>query len=207
MACSEPCGSRPRSRCGSSGPYSGSSTVAGNRTGCCGARSMDFRSTLSLSRSTASLSAGSIRRSALIGFFPDWFASPQTDAAQRAPGRVPSLGRRRGCIAVETGQVLGSTRFLDAGEPPVSSRPGSAAANQCGTISSNPSRPSMVLGLHGMLITTFPDKCPRTLPRVSQPSATCHSARFCRARHCSCITAVSAPWHKPSGRVPHLVSA
>jgi rhamnosyltransferase subunit B len=124
----------------------------------------DFRSTLALPPVARVLSRWLHSPQCVIGFFPDWFAPPQTDwppnvhlvgfplwdGASDAPSaraRLPDAARD----------------FLDAGEPPVIVTPGSAAATMQDYFTESIAAVHG-LGLRAMLITNFPAQLPRALP-------------------------------------------
>jgi UDP:flavonoid glycosyltransferase YjiC (YdhE family) len=124
----------------------------------------DFRATLGLSPVTRVLERWIHSPACVIGFFPDWFAPPQTDWPPNVHlvgfplwdggGRVPSTESR----------LPGDARdFLDAGEPPVIVTPGSAAATMHDYFIESVAA-IRGLGLRGMLITNFPGQLPATLP-------------------------------------------
>jgi UDP:flavonoid glycosyltransferase YjiC (YdhE family) len=124
----------------------------------------DFRSTLGLPPVTRVLERWIHSPACVIGFFPDWFAPPQTDWPPNVHlvgfplwdggGHVPSIESR----------LPGKARdFLDAGEPPVIVTPGSAAATMQDYFIESVAAIHR-LGLRGMLITNFPGQLPATLP-------------------------------------------
>ena len=125
----------------------------------------DFRSTLGLPPVSRVLSGWIHSPQCVIGFFPDWFASPQPDwppnvhlvgfplwdgASQGSPGesRLPAEARN----------------FLESGEPPVVVTPGSAAATLEDYFTESIAA-IHGLGLRAMLITNFRDQLPASLPR------------------------------------------
>jgi rhamnosyltransferase subunit B len=124
----------------------------------------DFRSTLSLSPVDRVLKRWIHSPQCVIGFFPDWFASPQTDW----PPNVHLVGfplwdGGGDASPWETGQSSAARDFLDAGEPPVVVTPGSAAATMRDYFIQSVAA-IHGLGLRGMLITNFPGQVPATLP-------------------------------------------
>ena len=124
----------------------------------------DFRATLGLSPVTRVLQRWIHSPACVIGFFPDWFAPPQTDW----PPNVHLVGFPLwdgGGHATSAGSRLpaGARDFIEAGEPPVIVTPGSAAATMHDYFIESVAA-LHGLGLRGMLITNFPAQLPATLP-------------------------------------------
>jgi rhamnosyltransferase subunit B len=128
----------------------------------------DFRSTLGLRPIGRILKHWIHSPQCVIGFFPDWFAAPQTDW----PPNVHLVGfplwdggGNGGGKASpwESGQSSAARAFLTAGEPPVVVTPGSAAATMPDYFAQSVAAIA-ALGLRGMLITNFPGQLPATLP-------------------------------------------
>lgn len=124
----------------------------------------DFRSTLGLPPIDRILKRWIHSPQCVIGFFPDWFASPQTDW----PPNVHLVGfplwdGGAGASPRETRESETARNFLGAGEPPVIVTPGSAAATM-GAYFAESVAAIHDLGLRGMLITNFPGQVPATLP-------------------------------------------
>ncbi len=124
----------------------------------------DFRSTLGLSPVSRLLGRWIHSPACVIGFFPDWFAPPQTDW----PPNVHLVGfplwdGGRPLSSGGSGLPGEARDFLDAGEPPVVVTPGSAAATLQDYFRESVAA-IHALGLRGMLITNFPGQLPATLP-------------------------------------------
>ena len=124
----------------------------------------DFRSTLGLPPVTRVLQRWIHSPACVIGFFPDWFAAPQTDW----PPNVHLVGFPLwdgGGDASSVALPLSAEArdFLDAGEPPVIVTPGSAAATLEDYFTESVAA-IRGLGLRAMLITNFPEQLPATLP-------------------------------------------
>jgi rhamnosyltransferase subunit B len=122
----------------------------------------DFRATLSLSPVTRVLQRWIHSPQCVIGFFPDWFAPPQSDW----PPNVHLVGFPLwdgGADASSQETAAEARDFLDAGEPPVIVTPGSAASTMHDYFVESIAA-LHGLGLRGMLITNFPGQLPATLP-------------------------------------------
>lgn len=94
----------------------------------------------------------------VIGFFPDWFASPQADW----PPETHLVGFP---LWDSGGEALPSDahEFLEAGEPPVVFTPGSAAATMHRYFRESVEA-ARELGVRSMLVTNFPEQVPTDLP-------------------------------------------
>jgi rhamnosyltransferase subunit B len=122
----------------------------------------DFRATLGLSPVTRVLQRWIHSPQCVIGFFPDWFAPPQSDW----PPNVHLVGFPLwdgGASAALPETAVEARDFLAAGEPPVIVTPGSAASTMQGYFVESIAA-LHGLGLRGMLITNFPGQLPATLP-------------------------------------------
>jgi rhamnosyltransferase subunit B len=121
----------------------------------------DFRATLGLSPVTRVLKRWIHSPQCVIGFFPDWFAPPQSDW----PPNVHLVGFPLWDGGAQAKpEIAGEARdFLAAGEPPVIVTPGSAASTMQGYFVESIAA-LHGLGLRGMLITNFPGQLPATLP-------------------------------------------
>jgi rhamnosyltransferase subunit B len=94
----------------------------------------------------------------VIGFFPDWFARPQSD--------WPPATHLVGFPLWDSGQTAltpDAQRFLEAGEPPIVFTPGSAAATMQRYFRESVEA-VRTLGLRAMLVTNFPEQVPTDLP-------------------------------------------
>lgn len=119
----------------------------------------DFRARLGLSPVSRVLHRWIHSPQCVIGFFPDWFAPPQTDW----PPRTHLLGFPlwdAGGTAPIPPEVV---EFLDAGEPPIIFTPGSAAATMQRFFVAS-IEAAQRLGRRAMLVTNFPGQLPRELP-------------------------------------------
>jgi UDP:flavonoid glycosyltransferase YjiC (YdhE family) len=124
----------------------------------------DFRATLGLSPVTRVLERWIHSPACVIGFFPDWFAPPQTDWPPNVHLVGFPLWDGGGHVPAIESRLPGEARdFLDAGEPPVIVTPGSAAATMQDYFIESVTA-IRGLGLRGMLITNFPEQLPATLP-------------------------------------------
>jgi rhamnosyltransferase subunit B len=122
----------------------------------------DFRATLGLSPVTRVLARWIHSPQCVIGFFPDWFAPPQSDW----PPNVHLVGFPLwdGGAQATLPEAAGEARdFLAAGDPPVIVTPGSAASTMQGYFVESTAA-LHGLGLRGMLITNFPGQLPAALP-------------------------------------------
>jgi UDP:flavonoid glycosyltransferase YjiC (YdhE family) len=133
----------------------------------------EFRSTLGLVPVTRVLARWIHSPACVIGFFPEWFAPPQTDW----PPNVHLVGfplwdggggggdgsPAHGHSPAHAGLSAEARDFLDAGEPPVVVTPGSAAATMQDFFIESIAA-IQGLGLRGMLITNFPGQLPASLP-------------------------------------------
>lgn len=124
----------------------------------------DFRSTLGLPPIARVLGRWIHSPQCVIGFFPDWFAPPQTDW----PPNVHLVGFPLWDGGGEaspwmTERSPAARDFLEAGDPPVVVTPGSAAATMRDYFVQSVAA-IQALGLRGMLITNFPAQLPATLP-------------------------------------------
>jgi rhamnosyltransferase subunit B len=120
---------------------------------------------------------------AVIGFFPEWFASAQPDwppqtrlvgfplwdgsALANARGMaVAALSADRDSICVDTaisGALTDAEQFLAAGDAPLVFTAGSAAAGLDGYFAES-IRAAQTLGRRALLVTNFPEQLPRRLP-------------------------------------------
>ena len=94
----------------------------------------------------------------VIGFFPDWFASPQID--------WPPETHLVGFPLWDSGNTTlpsDAREFLEAGEPPVVFTPGSAAATMHRYFRES-LEAARELGVRSMLVTNFPEQVPADLP-------------------------------------------
>jgi rhamnosyltransferase subunit B len=94
----------------------------------------------------------------VIGFFPDRFASPQSD--------WPPATHLVGFPLWDSGQTIlppAARAFLDGGEPPIVFTPGSAAATMHRYFRESVEA-ARELGMRSMLVTNFPDQVPTNLP-------------------------------------------
>lgn len=94
----------------------------------------------------------------VLGFFPDWFARPQTD--------WPANTHLVGFPLWDGGNndlPPGAREFLAAGEPPVVFTPGSAGATMHRFFEESV-KAARELGLRSMLVTNFPEQVPTDLP-------------------------------------------
>ena len=135
----------------------------------------------------------------VIGFFPDWFAPPQPDW----PPNVHLVGFPLWDGASDAPSARAplpdaAQEFLDAGEPPVIVTPGSAAATMQRLFHRvDRRRPRPRPSRHADHEFPRSVAAPRCR-RGSKDSAICPSAKCCRARRSSCITAESARSHRRS---------
>jgi rhamnosyltransferase subunit B len=95
----------------------------------------------------------------VIGFFPQWFAPPQSDWPLHTHLVGFALWDRGGPAAVPE-EVL---RYLDSGEPPIIFTAGSAAATQQRFFLESVET-ARRLGRRAMLITNYPQQLPHELP-------------------------------------------
>jgi rhamnosyltransferase subunit B len=94
----------------------------------------------------------------VIGFFPDWFASPQSD--------WPPETHLVGFPLWDSGNTSlpsDAREFLEAGEPPIVFTPGSAAATMHRYFHESVEA-ARDLGVRSMLVTNFPEQVPTNLP-------------------------------------------
>jgi len=94
----------------------------------------------------------------VIGFFPDWYARPQSD--------WPPNTHLVGFPLWDSGNTAlppDARAFLDAGEPPVIFTPGSAGATLHRYFHESVEA-ARALGRRTMLVTNFPDQVPSNLP-------------------------------------------
>jgi len=94
----------------------------------------------------------------VIGFFPDWFASPQLD--------WPPETHLVGFPLWDSGNTTlpsDAREFLDTGESPVVFTPGSAAATMHRYFRESVEA-ARELGVRSMLVTNFPEQVPTDLP-------------------------------------------
>ena len=94
----------------------------------------------------------------VIGFFPDWFASPQSD--------WPPETHLVGFPLWDSGKAAlpaDAREFLEAGGPPVVFTPGSAAATMHRFFRESVEA-ARETGLRSMLVTNFPEQVPADLP-------------------------------------------
>jgi rhamnosyltransferase subunit B len=94
----------------------------------------------------------------VIGFFPDWFASPQID--------WPPETHLVGFPLWDSGNTTlpsDAREFLEAGEPPVVFTPGSAAATMHRYFRES-LEAARELGVRSMLVTNFAEQVPTDLP-------------------------------------------
>ncbi len=96
----------------------------------------------------------------VIGFFPAWFAAPQSDWPPHTHlVGFPLWDGGGGSVPVPPD----ARAFLDAGEPPVIFTPGSAAATMQEFFSASVEA-ARQLGVRAMLVTNFAAQLPRDLP-------------------------------------------
>ena len=94
----------------------------------------------------------------VIGFFPDWFARPQSDwPPETHLVGFPLWDGGNTTLPAET------CEFLEAGEPPVVFTPGSAGATMHRYFQESV-KAARDLGVRAMLVTNFPDQVPPDLP-------------------------------------------
>ena len=94
----------------------------------------------------------------VIGFFPDWFAAPQSDwpPATHLVG-FPLWDSGTNTLPPDVRE------FLEAGEPPVVFTPGSAASTMHRYFQESVDA-ARALGVRAMLVTNFPEQVPVDLP-------------------------------------------
>jgi len=97
----------------------------------------------------------------VIGFFPEWFATPQPD--------WPPLTHLVGFPLWDGGGGHAplspeAETFLDAGEPPIVFTPGSAASTMHRYFQESVDA-AVELGVRAMLVTNFAEQLPRALPK------------------------------------------
>jgi rhamnosyltransferase subunit B len=98
----------------------------------------------------------------VIGFFPSWFAAPQSDW----PVNTHLVGFPlwdSGGVAAPVSVPPDAQAFLDAGEPPVVFTPGSAGATMHRYFQESVAAVRQ-LGVRAMLVTNFPEQVPADLP-------------------------------------------
>jgi rhamnosyltransferase subunit B len=97
----------------------------------------------------------------VIGFFPEWFAAPQSDWPPHTHlVGFPLWDGSGGSVPVPPE----AQDFLDSGEPPIVFTPGSAAATMQRFFSTSVEA-ARRLGVRAMLITNFTEQLPRDLPK------------------------------------------
>jgi len=121
----------------------------------------EFRATLGLAPVNRVLHRWIHSPQCVIGFFPEWFAAPQSDWPPHTHlvgfplwdgggGPVPMPQEARD--------------FLESGEPPIIFTPGSAAATMRRFFSTSV-QIARRLGVRAMLVTNFAEQLPRDLPQ------------------------------------------
>lgn len=124
----------------------------------------EFRATLGLSPVDRVLHRWIHSPQCVIGFFPEWFAPPQSDW----PPHTHLVGFPLwdgGGAGGGTGRVpLEARDFLDSDEPPIVFTPGSAAATMQRFFSTSVEA-ARRLGVRALLVTNFAEQLPRDLPR------------------------------------------
>ena len=94
----------------------------------------------------------------VIGFFPDWFARPQSDWPPRTHlVGFPLWDRGNTTLPAD------AREFLDAGDPPVIFTPGSAGATMHRYFKESVEA-ARQLGVRAMLVTNFPEQVQSDLP-------------------------------------------
>ena len=95
----------------------------------------------------------------VIGFFPEWFAKPQSD--------WPANTHMVGFPLWDGGGLMPlppeAEEFLNAGEPPIIFTPGSAGGTMHQYFKTSVAA-TQQLGLRAMLVTNFPEQVPAQLP-------------------------------------------
>jgi rhamnosyltransferase subunit B len=120
----------------------------------------EFRATLGLRPVYRVLSRWVHSPRCVIGFFPEWFAAPQTDWPPHTHLLGFPLWDGGGGLAPVPPEALD---FLDAGEPPIVFTPGSAAASMHRYFLESIDT-ARELRARAMLITNFREQLPRELP-------------------------------------------
>src|SRR5678815_3434731 len=95
----------------------------------------------------------------VIGFFPEWFAAPQSDW----PPHTHLVGFPLWDSGAHDRMTHEAETFLQAGAPPVVFTPGSAGATLHRYFQESVSA-ARTLGVRAMLVTNFPEQVPRDLP-------------------------------------------
>jgi rhamnosyltransferase subunit B len=120
----------------------------------------EFRATLGLPPVDRVLRRWLHSPQCVIGFFPDWFAPPQSDwPPQTHLVGFPLWDGAEGDARVPPE----AEEFFNAGEPPVIFTPGSAGSTMQRFFLESVAT-ARKLGVRAMLVTNFPEQLPRTLP-------------------------------------------
>lgn len=118
-----------------------------------------FRATLGLARVDRVLRHWVHSPQCVIGFFPEWFAAPQTDW----PAHTHLVGFPLWDGDDTAGSAAQAEEFFNAGEPPVIFTPGSAGSTMHQYFLESVDAAHR-LGVRAMLVTNFPEQLPRALP-------------------------------------------
>jgi UDP:flavonoid glycosyltransferase YjiC (YdhE family) len=123
----------------------------------------EFRDTLELAPVRRVLARWIHSPECVIGFFPDWFAPPQTDWPPHT--HLVGFPLWDGGGAPPAGDAV--QEFLGAGPPPIVFTPGSAAA-QAQRFFAESVAAVRRLGARAMLVTNFLEQVPQRLPPGTQ---------------------------------------
>jgi rhamnosyltransferase subunit B len=118
----------------------------------------EFRATLGLPPVDRLMHRWMHSPSLVIGFFPDWFAKPQSDW----PPETHLVGFPIWDSGI-TALPPEAREFLEAGDPPVVFTPGSAGATMHRFFQESVTA-ARELGVRSMLVTNFPEQVPTDLP-------------------------------------------
>ena len=120
----------------------------------------DFRRTLGLAPVNRVFRRWVHSPQCVIGFFPEWFAAPQSDW----PPHTHLVGFPLwDAAAVDAGMATQAEEFLNAGAPPIIFTPGSAALSMHRYFLESAEAVGK-LGVRAMLVTNFPEQLPREFP-------------------------------------------
>jgi len=118
----------------------------------------EFRATLGLPPVDRLMHRWMHSPSLVIGFFPDWFAKPQSDWPPKTQlVGFPLWDSAATALPPEAGE------FLEAGDPPIVFTPGSAGATMHRFFEASVTA-ARELGVRSMLVTNFPEQVPADLP-------------------------------------------
>jgi rhamnosyltransferase subunit B len=123
----------------------------------------DLRATLGLAPIDRVLHRWIHSPQCVIGFFPEWFAKPQTDWPPQTHLVGFPLWDGRGHAPLSREAL----EFLEAGEPPIVFTPGSAATSMHRYFFESVEA-ARELGARAMLVTNFPAQLPGQLPKGVQ---------------------------------------